>query len=390
MTRPRPNALLLLLLPLSLPAQLLFDASSPNGRPVREAFDRTFDDRSLPRLDCTVRPIPARLSFDLRIFAGFEATLAYPQSQGARRPVLLNVFRVTPRKPAGEPRWFVRRWPLPAPPADARPNPRLQAQLGGGFLVGPGRYDIDWLVIDAQDRVCRKSWRLNVRESRAAELGIAPGTVEDDRRLLDWPGPSAATGRSATILLHAAPTLRRRYSARLSWWDRRLLLTTLTNTIDRGGFSSARLLVFDLERRRILFESDSFQARDYRRLNELLSDVELATIDYQTLASGPSEWEFLSSLLLAELERPASPPDALIFLTPAWREGPPKGRLDESLRAALPPLFSLALAPYGRFAFGSVVDLTRAARGRVLNVFFPPDLASATARLRRELDSPSR
>lgn len=395
MTLRPPICALLLLLPAAAPlaAQILFDPAVRSGVAVREAFERTFADRSLPRLDCAVRTTPARLSYDLQIYASFEFTLPFRQfADQKRRSVLLNVFRVTPRKPAGETRWFVRRWPLPPIPEKAAVDKRLAVQLGGGFIVGPGSYDVEWLLLDGADRVCRHSWRVTARESRAASLGIPPGMVDDDRRLMNWRGPSATSGdaRSATILLHAAPTFRRRYSTHLSWWDRRLLLTSLTNTIDRGGFASARVIVIDLQRRRTLFESDDFRATDYRRLAELLADVELATIDYQTLATGPSEWEFLESIVAAERQRPAALPDALVFIAPAWREGERRRPLSSGLLEGLPRVFAVALAPFGRFSVGTVVDFARSARGRVFNVFHPPDLASATERLRRELDAASR
>lgn len=384
-------AALLLGIPVCARAQMRFDAAGPAGRSAREAFDRAYTDKTKERLDCQVSTYPARLSYDLQISASYEFLLPLRQFQGKEPRTLLNVFRVTPRKPQGEPVWFIRRWPVRRIPAEMFVDKRLALQLGGGFLVGPGDYQVDWLLIDGEDRVCRKSWRVKARESRAESLGIKPGFIDDDRRLMNWRGPAAAneTARSATIFLHAAPTFRRRYSTRLSWWDYRLLMTSLTNTIDRGGFSAARVIVLDLQRRRVLFEASEFTGREYRRMGEVLGEVDLATIDYATLAKGPSEWAFLENLLADERKRPDQP-DAYIYISPAWREGERRRPLSEGLLEGLPRVFALALAPFGRYTSGTVLDFVKAARGRAFNIFQPPDLATATERLRRELDEASR
>lgn len=385
------SAALLLSVPFWLPAQMRFDVAAPAGRSAREAFERAFADKAAERLDCQVRAFPAQLSYDLQISASYEFLLPLRQFQGRRASTLLNVFRVTPRKPAGEPVWFIRRWPVRRIPEEMFVDKRLALQFGGGFLAGPGEYDVDWLLIDGEDRVCRKSWRVKARESRAASLGIKPGSVDDDRRLMNWRGPAAANDspRKATIFLHAAPTFRRRYSTRLSWWDYRLLMTSLTNTIDRGGFGAARVVVFDLQRRRVLFEASQFTGREYRRMGDVLGEVDLATIDYATLAKGPSEWSFLESLLEQERKLPDQP-GAYIFITPAWREGERRKPLGEGLLEGLPRVFALALAPFGRYTSGTVLDFVKAARGRTFNIFQPTDLAAATERLRRDLDEASR
>lgn len=373
-----------------LGAQTRFDAEARSGRPVREAFERALEDRGMAGLECQLRTQPARLSFDLQIFTGYEFTLPLRQFGTGKQGLLLNVFRVTPKKPEGAPVWFVRRWPLPEFTEKTVESRRTYLQLGGGFIVGPGEYQVDWLLLDGRNRVCRKSWKVKAKEARAASLGIEEGMVDDDRRLMAWKGPgeqAGAEGRRATIFLHAAPTFRRRVYTRLSFWDRRLLLTSLKNTLERGGFSGARVVVFNLERRQVLFEAEEFGAGEYRRLGQVLGEVDLATIDYGTLASGETEWAFLEKLVGPERGRGA---DAVVFITPAWRDGQGRRRLSGGFWEGGAPVFAMALAPAVRYTTGTVVDFAKALRGRVLNVFQPMDLAAATERLRRELDGAAR
>ncbi len=386
--RPRLLPAALLFLPLAVGAQTRFDVKGRAGAPVAAAFERALNNRNAPRLECQVRSQPARLSYDLQIFTGYEFTVPLRQFEAEKRGLLLNVFRVTPRKPEREPVWFLRRWPVPELPKEVVASGRNYLQLGGGFIVGPGEYQVDWLLLDADDRVCRKSWRIRARESRAESLGIEPGYVDDDRRLMAWHGPEAGADspRRGTIFLHAAPTFRRRTYTRLSFWDRRVLMASLLNTIDRGGFTQARVVVFDLQRRQVLFESGNFGGGELRRLGQALGEVDLASIDYETLVSGPTEWQFLEQLLASEKEK-SEPSDAYVFITPAWRDGVRRQRLGEALLEGLPKVFALALAPFGRYTTGTVLDFAKAARGRTFNVFQPNDLAAATERLRKDLDS---
>jgi hypothetical protein len=58
-----------------LAAQTRFDPGSVTGRPLREAFERTYADRSLTELECRVGTFPAQLGYDLQISAGFEFVL---------------------------------------------------------------------------------------------------------------------------------------------------------------------------------------------------------------------------------------------------------------------------------------------------------------------------
>ncbi len=150
--RPRLLPAAFLFLPLVLGAQMRFDVKARAGAPAGAAFERAFKDQNAPRLECQVRSQPARLSYDLQIFTGFEFTVPLRQFQPEKRGLLLNVFRVTPRKPEGEPVWFIRRWPVPELPKEVVAKGRNFLQLGGGFVVGPGDYQVDWLLLDAGNR----------------------------------------------------------------------------------------------------------------------------------------------------------------------------------------------------------------------------------------------
>lgn len=370
-------------------AQSRFDpAEGDSGRKAVATFEDVLAGRGQGKLKCTVNRYAPSLNYDLQVWTGFSMSFPGMQFQPGRKAFMVNVFRVTPLKPAGEPVWFFRRYDLPPIPPEAAKNKKIQLEAGGGFLVGSGEYQVDWVLIDDLDRACTARWQLKSDPPEKERIGIRPGFADDDSRLMRWPGPKPAAdgaGMRATILVNAGPTFRRRFVSKLSSWDRRLLTTAVTSTIDRVGFSSVRVVVFDLERRRVLFEDDNFGARGYRRLLGSLGEADFATIDYSVLADGGSEYDFLESLLSAETRRDQAP-GAMVFVTPSWRDGPRRRKVAEQLAEASPEVFCLALAPRNPWVSGSVVDFVKQLKGRVLAVFRPTDLAKATAEIRESLE----
>lgn len=388
MARATPVVLGALLLASGLAAQVRFDPNSEHGREAVSAFEKFVSSKSNQPLMCSVMPFPPTLSYDLRVWTGYQFFFPAWQLEAGKPALLLNVFRVTPVKPKpGEPVWFHRHWNLPAFSPEALKNRKVELEAGGGFLVGSGEFQVDWLLVDDRDRICRKTWKFNSNPPLREQLGLTPGLVDDDSRVSAWPGPKAAAGapgKRATILVNVYPTFRRRYLSRLSWWDRRLLTTAITTTVDRAGFASARVVLFDLERRRVLFEDNEFGPAGYRRLLGRLGEADFATIDYSVLREGQTEFEFLRSLIETEGSQQRVS-DAVVFVTPAWREGQRKSRLPDALWEAVPRLFCIALSPRNNWVAGSVVDFVKAGKGQILSVFAPQDLARATEKIQREL-----
>jgi hypothetical protein len=150
--------------------------------------------------------------------------------------------------------------------------------------------------------------------------------------------------------------------------------------LDQTRFTSARVIAVDLDGRRVLFEEENFDPRAYLRMNEVLREMSLATVSYQTLAKGPSEGQFVESLVRKELDR-KDRADALVILGPAWR---PSGKLSpllKELREQLPPVSYLSLSPW--YGLDDVFDrFTRTSKGKVLPISRPSDLAGALKQIR--------
>ena len=62
-----------------------------------------------------------------------------------------------------------------------------------------------------------------------------------------------------------------------------MLVGTVRTLLDSGHFDSARIVVFQFFRTRIVFELDSVTPEGFRRFAEALARIDIGTIDVATL-----------------------------------------------------------------------------------------------------------
>jgi hypothetical protein len=367
-------------------AQARLDMSNAGSRQAVAAFEAFIHDKAkIEGLICRVHTTAPRLGFDLNLWSGFDLTLPAKQFTRGRRNRLTILVRVESLDPPRPPVFLGRREIIPRfpPNADIR---KIDLTLGGGFLVGPGTYRVHLLVADLQQRGMLHSWTVKARAPRGTTLRLAPGEADDGSAVFGHRRtPLVTVPRVATVLINAYPVWRRRSPTRLTWPDQHTLLDILHAVVEAGGFSTVRLVVFDLSRRKVVFESEDFSRTAYRDLLEALSSVDLATIDYDTLAHGPTEWQFLTSLAQRESQR-SELSRALIYIssatTPPARPGP---RLD-SLREALPPSFCFSLLPTP-VPEDPVSDFVHALHGRILPIQNAGWLGPALHKMADDLNS---
>ncbi len=162
-------ALLFVLLAPVAPAQTMVN---PARLPPRlRAMDSPWNEGPL---ECSVTPIKPALNFAFRIQAGFTVRIPMNQFEGkGHRWAILT--RITPREGDRQPVFLASRTPLPDVPKN-----KVEVELGGGYLLGEGRYDVRWMLLDDQDRACHKDWTIEAKLTRAereARVAMRPNTV---------------------------------------------------------------------------------------------------------------------------------------------------------------------------------------------------------------------
>ncbi len=355
-------------------AQVLVDESTRDGQFLVASFEQYRLDRSAGRLACAVRRFPPVIDFGLRVWSGFNIAVPARQllmDQGDRGAV---TFRVTPTRAPQSRKYFWQRFEIPPAKPGGPPPGKLELTLGGGFLIGRGDYQVDLMLIDSRGQRCIDSWKAGHRIQDPGVL-TRPDTVEP----LDtetWPGFSAeGTGR-VTIFIHAAPVWPRRYVSKLSSWDRQILMSSLISLLRNTRYQSACLVVFDLERRRVLFRDPDFGRPSLRRLGRQLAAVDLGTISMETIQSGPSPDAFIQEMLRTEVKDPKRS-DSFVFLGTTWRAGPKLQPLPADLRESMAKTWFFALRHPTVIDEDSVSSLVKQVRGRTFSIYRPPDLAAA-------------
>lgn len=362
--------------------QLLLTPGSKRAVEMAKYFDADLNavEKESGKLTCAIRPYPARLSFNFQFWTGYDVVVPAIQfaKHGRERPMVI-ALQVTPRGGGKERSFMYQRAGLPRRiPVNFWETKGVEFTLGGGFVVGPGKYDVTLLLTDSAGRVCHKNWSV---EGKKIDIPtqFAPGTVAESG-LESWKGIAGGSGK-LSVYVHAAPIMRRRVMTKLSPWDRNLLLSSLTSLLDVGGYGQARVTVFDFDGRRVLFASENFGAADYDRLVDVLRDLSFGTVSLKTL-QGANEIAFLEGLMRKEVEQKDAG-DAVVFLGPSWRWGDKISPLLREQRAQLASVFYVALTPW-------VVDTTdllqkfvkAGPKGRVLAVAQPQDLAKAVREIR--------
>jgi hypothetical protein len=367
----RPLAIALLLAS-ACAAQVIVD--SPRLKSIVNGLERQADEKPLR---CEVTPIKPSLNFGFRFQAGYVVRVPMNQYSGSGHGWAM-VTKITPE--GGQPPVYLATR-VPLPPI---PKTRIEFEVGGGYLLGEGRYDVNWTLLDDTGRICRGSWRVNARlgrRERQVKLAMPRDTVADftlrgrsDRKR----DPDDAAPIRLTVLLDAAPLVPFRTRLRAS--DRVILLGLLSSLLDRVPARSVRLVVFNLDQQKTLLRQDAFTPSALDRVARTLNGTELGLVDYHVLQNPLGHVDFLAGLINLEL-RAEPPSDVVVILGPETRyvDKLPPTALEEPAGAA-PQFFNFQFRPYFRNVPtlpDSISLATAKVKGKTIVIRTPADFAKA-------------
>ncbi len=362
------------LLTLCARSQILVDPATPNGAAAVDLYRNALATK--PSLRCQIASAPLWHGFDFRTWSGYRIQLPAAQFQG--QPSEMAIFaRVRPKnEPAKEYLFFTGRFGLLAVPEPKRHD----FYFDGGFYLGPGGYDVDLLAIDRSSRVCRKDWSVKT-DGGKVEGGLPPNTASGftSNRWRGFPPGEERRGR-VTVLLHAAPIVRRRYSTKLSPVDRMILLNSLVSLLNRSRYASARVVAFDIDGRRIVYEAEDFTPRSYRALTEALNKMDFGTIGIDKLNRERPD-KLLAGLLERE-HKAKEQSERIVFLGPAHRFAGKMLAEVREIKLELPPTYYLTFS-YLRLSPDDWIDnvVKKIANGKTIPISSPQDLSKAIARI---------
>lgn len=335
-------------------------------------------------LECSVTPIKPALNFSFRIQAGYTVRIPMNQFEG-RGHGWIMLTRITPQWGDRKPVYLASRTPLPEVP-----KTKVEIEMGGGYLLGEGRYDVRWMMIDDQDRACHKDWTIDAKLTRAerlARVAMPPNTV-DAFSLRGSPGAAPphddAPPFRITILMHAAPLSPRRNRLRAT--DQMMLIGSLSALLERLPTRSVRMVVFNLDQQKELYRRDGFTSDAIQQVARALNTLELNVIDYHTLLNRRGHIDLLADLVNREVHA-EQPSDAVVILGPVARfiDKPPQGMLEKPA-GVLPRFFFFQYKPWApqQSALPDTLTLTvNSLKGKVLTIHTPAEFAKAIDQLEK-------
>jgi hypothetical protein len=347
---------------------------------ILKALERQADEKPLR---CEVTPIRPSLNFGFRFQAGYVVRVPMNQYSGPGHGWAM-VTKITPEG-GHPPVYLASRIGLPSVP-----KTKVVVEMGGGYLLGEGRYDVNWTLLDDTGRVCRSSWRVDARlgrRERQVNLAMPRDTVADFTlrgRSGRKRGADDAAPIRLTVLLNAAPLVPLRTRLRAS--DRVILLGLLSSLLERVPARSVRLVVFNLDQQKTLLRQDAFAPDALGRVAQALNSTELGLVDYHVLQNPHGHVDLLAGLMNLEL-RAEAPSDVVVFLGPQTRyvDKLPPTALEEPAGAA-PQFFNLQFRPYFRNVAtlpDSISLATAKAKGKTIVIRTPADFAKAIEQIER-------
>jgi hypothetical protein len=387
-TPRRPVLLMLLFCVLSAaPAEAQTLVAPGDKQRVNQLIDRG---AGAQRLNCAVTPAKPFMDFQFRFNAGF--TIGCPLKLFVGKKSRLSTYiRVTPDE--GAPVLLSGANDIPAMPADmAATDPRKLNQdieLSGEFSLGDGRYLVELLTIDDQERTCLKKWKVDSgrrHDPPPPTTILKPDTVEPTE-FVPWGGKLQPNGLRITVLLDVAALDPREQKLRA--WDRSFLLDSLAALLRQLPCKSVRLVAFNLDQQQELFREPRFTGGgEFDGLESAMERLELGTVSYKLLQQQQGWVDMLFRQVRDEMSAP-EPADAVIILGPVtrWRlKVVNKAQMAAVKSRVQPTHFFYFEYSQPWTVFPDALDtLTRSLGGTVLVFHSPQDLKQAIRKMQRQL-----
>jgi len=327
-----------------------------------------------------IRPV---LNFSFRFQAGYVVRVPMDQYLGPGHTWVVWE-RITPDGDPDRAVYLGDKFMLPDVP-----KTNIELPVVGGYLLGEGRYHVDWMMWDDQGRVALKHWTLEAERTyanRNVKIAMAPGTVAQFSLRgagAVRPADDAAAIR-LTVLLDAAPMSWRRMRLRAA--DQIMLLGGLSALLERVPAKSVRLVVFNLDQQKELYRNAKFSLDDLDQVGQVMNQTELGRVDYHILQRPRGHLDFLAGLMNREV-RETEPSDVVLVLGPRSRFTDKIPSQDLQKSGGPPRFLYLQYQPFLR-ARADVPDTIRLAvktlRGKTLIIRTPADFARGIEQVERK------
>ena len=265
---------------------------------------------------CSVTPLPPQLGFDLEFLAKHLVKLPLNALTGDGTTIRV-LFRVQPLDGKQRDYYFSDRYRVPPIEEGKRGDVTVEEK----YKLGPGRYQLDWLMRDGAERVCSTRWQVKTPSLEDLE-GLAatgvPYSVSAYPKEIFGEDPPIRRARvrdllHLKLLVNFTPTDLSEF--RLREYDLRNIVSILRAIAHEPRFGTFSLVAFNMQEERLIFEERNVPRIDFPSLGEAVESIRGDVVDVTQLQDHESGPRFLTELLQNHLGSLEAEPDAARFLT---------------------------------------------------------------------------
>ena len=340
-------------------------------------------------LSCRVAVVKPQMRLDLGFHTGYVVTVPLKQLAGDGNR-LHALIKVTPDDKSAGPVYFATE--VPVPPIDSGASGDVE--LPGDFIVGPGKYRVDWTIRDESGRTCSKDWdiKAKLRKDFPVHLLAAPANSVSEAtndNFAALPELSRDGGPlHVRVLVNFAPGDPK--SSALTSRDVRALTAILRAIAREPRFGRFSLVAFSSTQERVFHTQDAAAEIDFPALGNAVKELQIGTVSYTQLRDPNSATRFLAALLRNNLT--GQPPvDAVVIVSPqVMLDDKPSKELFASVTPESPPVFYLNYNPdpVSNPWRDTIAGVLQIFRGLHYSITRPRDLGSALRDMQTRLLRP--
>jgi len=325
-----------------------------------------------------LRPV---LNFSLRFQAGYVVRVPMDQYLGKGHWWLI-LERITPEADPSKAVYMGDRYALPDVP-----KTNIQLSVMGGYLLGEGRYHVEWMIMDDLGRATLKEWTLEAQRTHATRnvnIVMPPGAVAEFslRGSAATPKIDDTAPIRLTVLMNAAPMSSGRFRLRAN--DKMMLLAGVSALLEHVPTKSVRLVVFNLDQQRELYRKEEFSLNDLDQVGQVLNKTELDLVDYHVLQRPKGHLDLLAGLLNGEAQ--GQPPADVVLVLGPRPHFTDKIPSDALPKEGTPRILYLQYQPFLRARSQSpdtIQSAVKTMRGKTLVIRTPADFARGIEQVER-------
>jgi len=279
--------------------------------------------KSTNEFPCVVVPSKPELGLDFMFHTGYEIQIPFHELAGDGN-TLTVVYRVIPQDHPNGSAYMVQK--IPVPPIEW--DRQGVVKIPGKFDIGEGKYHVDWLMRDQDERVCVASWNLethlNPKDSRFRPW--VPQALAQPRAPLFEEGVPVSHERrsdSLNIAIIARIDPRDPASPQVDIRDLESIVATLRQIVRDPRVATSSLVIFSSAAEQIVYQQEDLEQLDLPAFGEALKSLKLGIVDARRISSRVGPAEFTTGVIEEQMQK--QPRDAVIVLSHKvpWESGKP-------------------------------------------------------------------